>query len=92
MSPPIVPKKTYFKVAACLGLLLIATVAAAQFDLGHLNTPLALAIAIAKASLIAAFFMNLRYGSSLLRVFAAGGFVWLAILITLTLADVMTRH
>jgi cytochrome c oxidase subunit 4 len=92
MQPPVVPVPTYLKVAGCLGLLLVITVAAAQFDLGPLNTPLALAIALTKAGLIIAFFMNLRYGSPLLRVFAAGGFLWLAILMILTLADVLTRN
>ena len=92
MQPPIVPVSTYLKVAACLGVLLIVTVAAAQFDLGPLNTPVALAIAFVKAGLIVVYFMNLRYGSPLLRVFAAGGFLWLAILMILTLSDVLTRN
>ncbi len=91
MQSRVILKSTYFSVAACLGVLLIITVAAAQFDLGQLNTPLALGLAIAKAGLIVTYFMNLRYGSPLLRVFAAGGFLWLAILISLTLADVLTR-
>jgi cytochrome c oxidase subunit IV len=92
MQLPIVPVSAYLKVAACLGLLLVVTVGAAQFDLGRLNTPLALVIAIAKAALIVAFFMNLRYGSPLLRIFAAGGFLWLTILMILTLADILTRN
>jgi cytochrome c oxidase subunit 4 len=91
MQAPVVPISTYLRVAACLGLLLVVTVGAAQFDLGRFNTPLALIIAMAKAGLIVAFFMNLRYGSPLLRVFAAGGFLWLTILMILTLADVLTR-
>jgi cytochrome c oxidase subunit IV len=90
MQPPIVPKSTYYIVAAALAALLVLTVVAAQFDLGHLNTPIALAIAVAKAALIA-IFMNLRYGSPLVRVFAGGAFFWLAILIMLSLADVLTR-
>ena len=91
MQAPVVPLSTYLKVAAGLGLLLVVTVGAAQYDLGSFNTPLALTIAMAKAGLIVAFFMNLRYGSPLLRVFAAGGFLWLTILMILTLADVLTR-
>lgn len=92
MQPPVVPVSTYLKVAACLGVLLGVTVGAVQFDLGLYNTPLAMTIAIVKAGLIVAFFMNLRYGSPLLRVFAAGGFLWLTILMILTLADVLTRN
>jgi cytochrome c oxidase subunit IV len=91
MQPPVVAKSTYYMVAATLAVLLVLTVGAAQLDLGHFNTPIALAIAVAKAALIAFFFMNLRFGSPLVRVFAGGAFFWLAILIMLSLADVLTR-
>ncbi len=87
----VVPKSTYFIVAACLGALLALTLVAAELDLGMLNTPLAVAIAMAKAVLIVLFFMHVRYGSPLLRVFAAGGFLWLVILFVLTLSDYLTR-
>jgi cytochrome c oxidase subunit 4 len=36
--------------------------------------------------------MHVRYGSPLLRVFAAGGFLWLVILFLLMLPDYLTRH
>ena len=76
MQPHIVPKSVYFTVAACLAVLLVVTVLAAQFDLGVANTPIAMAIALAKAALIVLFFMHVRYASPLVRVFAAGGFLW----------------
>jgi len=87
----VVPKATYYHVSVWLAVLLALTVAAAQFDLGGWNVPLALAIAIAKATLIVLFFMHVRYGSPLLKLFAAGGFLWLLIMFAFIAADVLTR-
>jgi cytochrome c oxidase subunit 4 len=87
----VVAKKTYYIVSALLMLLLALTVAAAQRDLGAANVPIALAIAIAKAILIVLFFMHVRYGSPLVRLFAAGGFFWLLIMLGIILADVHAR-
>ncbi|HEY4231806.1 MAG TPA: cytochrome C oxidase subunit IV family protein [Lacipirellulaceae bacterium] len=91
MHTNILSKATYYKVAVLLGILLAATVVVAQFDLGVLNTAIALTIAFAKAALIVLFFMHLRYSWPLLRLFAASGLIWLAIMITFVLADVLTR-
>jgi cytochrome c oxidase subunit 4 len=88
----IVPKSVYFTVAACLAVLLALTVLAAEFNLGVFNTPIALTIAVAKAVLIVLFFMHVRYAPPLVRVFAAGGFLWVAILFVLTLSDFLTRR
>ena len=87
----IVAKSTYYKVAICLGVLLALTVVVAQFDLEGWNVPAALAIAIAKATLIVLFFMHVRYGTPLIRLFAAGGFLWLAILLVFMASDFLTR-
>jgi cytochrome c oxidase subunit 4 len=92
MKPHIVPISTYVKVFVALFVLLVVTVAVAQVHLGLLNTPIALLIALAKAALIVLFFMHVRNSPPLVRVFSAGGFLWLAILFTLTFADVLTRH
>ena len=58
---------------------------------GLWNVPLALAIAIVKAVLIVLFFMHVRYGSPLVRLFAAGGFFWLLIMLAFVLTDVKMR-
>jgi cytochrome c oxidase subunit 4 len=92
MLPHIVPKTVYFKVAGALAVLLLLTVVIAEVDLGYFNTPLALAIAVAKAVLIILFFMNVRQGSPLLKIFAAAGFLWLGIMLMLTMADVLSRN
>jgi cytochrome c oxidase subunit 4 len=92
MHPHIVPKLTYFIVFACLAVLLVITVLVAQFNLGHWNTPIAMSIALAKAALIVLFFMHIHYATPLLKVFAAGGFLWLTLLFLFTFSDVLTRR
>jgi cytochrome c oxidase subunit 4 len=87
----VVPKSTYIIIFVWLFVLLVLTVAAAQVDLGAWNVPVALAIAVVKAVLIVLFFMHVRYSSRLVQLFAAGGFVWLAIMLSFTLADVWAR-
>jgi len=91
MHAHIVPKSTYYRVAINLFALLLLTLVVAEFNLGILNTPLAIAIAMVKAALIVLFFMHVRYGSPLLHVFAAGGFLWLVILFVLTFSDYISR-
>jgi cytochrome c oxidase subunit 4 len=54
--------RIYLVVFALLAVGTVATVLAAQFDLGgHLNIILALLIALGKASLVATIFMHLRW-------------------------------
>jgi cytochrome c oxidase subunit IV len=52
----------------------------------------AMTIAVVKAVIIGAIFMNLKKSHSLNRVFAAVGVFWLAILFTLSLSDYLSRH
>lgn len=92
LKPHIVPVANYLKVFVALFVLLIVTMLAAAVDAGYLNTPIAMLIALVKAALIVLFFMHVRYASPLVRVFAAGGFLWLIIMFVLTFADVLTRH
>jgi cytochrome c oxidase subunit 4 len=87
----VVPKSTYYQVSVWLAVLLVLTVVAAQIDLGSANVPIALLIAGMKAVLIVLFFMHVRYGSPLLRLFVAGGFFWLAIMLAFILADLRAR-
>ena len=91
MHHHVVAKSTYYQVAIWLAVLLAVTVVAARVDLGHWNVPIALAIAGIKAVLIVLFFMHVRYGSPLLKLFAAGGFFWLLIMFVFLASDVLTR-
>jgi cytochrome c oxidase subunit 4 len=76
--------------AVLLGLLVL-TALAARLPAGPWNLPLALLIAFAKTGLIFFTFMRLRHYRGLVRVFAVGGFFWLAIILALTFADYATR-
>lgn len=92
MNPrPTTSSITYFLVFLALLVLLGATLLVAQFDLGPLNTALAISIAFAKAALIILYFMHVRYSSRVIWVYAVTGFFWLAILIVLSMSDFLTR-
>ena len=91
MSEHIVSQKSYLTVYAILMALLVLTVGAAYVDLGAFNVAVSLAIAVAKALFIIAIFMHVRYSEPLVWVFACAAFLWLAILIALSLADYLSR-
>ncbi len=87
----VVARKIYILVFAALIALTLTTVGAATVDLGPLNTVVALAIAAIKASLVILFFMHVRYSKPLVGLVVFASLLWLAILITLTLSDFMSR-
>lgn len=83
--------KPYLYTFGALLLLLGATVEVARHDFGRFNFPMTMLIATSKAALILWIFMGLKRSTSLTRLFAAMGFMWLAILLLLTMADYLTR-
>jgi cytochrome c oxidase subunit IV len=91
MSEHIVPRKVYFAVFTALIVMTATTTAISFLDLGPWNTVVALGIAFFKATLVVLFFMHVKYSPRLTQVTIAGGLFWLAIMITLTLSDFMTR-
>ena len=88
---PITPVRTYASVFIALLVLTAATYVVATFDFGWLNTPIALAVAVLKASLVIIYFMGVRYNTPLTKVVVVAGFFWLFILFGLTLNDYLTR-
>jgi cytochrome c oxidase subunit IV len=82
-----------FYVAIFLALLALtgATVAVAEVNLGVMNDVVALGIAVTKALLVLLFFMHVRYSTRLTALTAVAGFLWLAILIGITLTDYVSR-
>jgi cytochrome c oxidase subunit 4 len=88
----ITPTRSYVMVFLSLIVLTVVTVAVARVDLGAMNTPIALAVAGLKASLVIMIFMGVRHNTPLTKVVAASGFVWLIILFGMTLGDFLTRH
>jgi cytochrome c oxidase subunit 4 len=93
MSEHIVSKKVYFVIFGALMALTALTVVAANFDLGSekINTAVALIIAVTKAMLVVLYFMHVRYSSRLTWVVVAGGFLWLFIMVGLTMSDYLSR-
>ncbi len=93
MSEHIVSRTIYFVIFGALIVLTGVTYFAAQFNFGNdaINTVVALAIAVTKATLVILYFMHVRYSPRLTWVVVTSGFFWLAIMITLTLSDYMTR-
>lgn len=83
--------KTCLRVFTGLVILLALTVGADLIPLGAFHTPVALGIALAKATLIAWFFMELRGQSARIRILASAGLLWLFILVLLTASDYVTR-
>ena len=91
MSEQVIGRRVYFGVFAALMVLTAATVIAARIDMGMLNTPIALVIAVTKAILVVLFFMHVRYSSKLTKLMVGAGFLWLGIMIVLTMMDFTSR-
>lgn len=92
MSAHIVtPVRTYVFIFVSLLILTAVTYLVAIHDFGWLNTPIALAVALLKASLVVIYFMGIRYNTPLTKVVAIAGFCWLFILFGLTLNDYLSR-
>ena len=93
MAEHIVSRTVYFAIFGALMVLTAVTVAAATVDFGNeiINTSIALAIAVTKAVLVILYFMHVRYSPRLTWVVIASGFLWLFIMIALTLSDYLTR-
>ncbi len=92
MAEHIASRKMYVLIFTLLILLTALTSAAAFVDLGPFNTVVALVIAMVKATLVALFFMHLKWSSHLARLAAIAALFWLAILMALSLSDYLTRN
>src|SRR3989442_6489931 len=91
MAEHIVPVRVYYTVFGILALCTYLTWQVAVFDLGALNTIVALVIAVFKATLVVLFFMHVRYSTRLTWAVIVGSVFWLGILLALTLSDYLTR-
>ncbi len=83
--------KTYYLVFAALLALTLLTTGIAFVDLGTWSSIIALTIALAKALLVATYFMHLRHSQRLIVLFAGAGMIWLTLLIVFVFADYLTR-
>ncbi len=91
-SEHIVSPKIYAAVLLALLVGTFLTRYAAAIDLGRWNIVLALAIAVTKMTLVILFFMHGKYSTRRTKLVIVSGFFWLAIMLSLTLADYTTRH
>jgi cytochrome c oxidase subunit 4 len=91
MAGHISPKSTYIGIFGALMVCTILTVLAAFTNLGNLNFPVAIAIAVFKASLVVLFFMHVKYASKLTKLMVGVAFFFLGIMLTLTLTDYLSR-
>lgn len=87
----VTPISTYAKTFGVLVVLMLLTVWASEIRLGSLaNNLVAMAIAVTKAVLVILFFMGVKYGTKLIKVWAALGFIWFTLILGI-LADHFTR-
>jgi cytochrome c oxidase subunit 4 len=86
-----VPTRVYYAIFATLMVLTAITVAAAYFDLGPLNTVVAVVIACIKATIVVLYFMHVRYSTRLIKMTVIAGLYWMGILLVLTMSDYLTR-
>ena len=100
MAEHIVSRKTYFVVWIVLMCLTALTFGLSLFDLDvrvgeHIipfSTIIAVAIACAKATLIALIFMHMKYANPVTKIVGVASLLWLAIMFALTSSDFFTRY
>ena len=89
-GPPTSAKR-YLVVYAALVLLTATNIGVACVDLGRFNVVVVLTIAVTQASLAALYFMDLRDSLRLTWLVVVVAVTWFLILVSATIADVLTR-
>lgn len=88
----IVPLKLLWTVFAALVGFTVLTVLTAKFvDLGPLNFPLAMAIALSKVVLVATFFMALKWDNKVNVLILILGCIFVVVFLSFTLFDTAFR-
>jgi cytochrome c oxidase subunit IV len=91
MSGHIASVRTYVLIFTMLMVFTAITVAVAFTNLGPFNFPIAISIAIIKATLVVLFFMHLKYSSQLTKLIIGVGLFFLFVLFSLTMTDYVSR-
>jgi len=84
-----IPLPTLIGVFLALMVLTFVTVAATWIDLGDWNLWVAMAIATAKAALVALYFMHLRYDNAFNSLLLVTALLFVLLFIGLTLMDTL---
>jgi len=87
----IMPVSLYLKIGGLLLILTGLTVFASFLQFGPYNLVIAMVIAATKASLVALFFMHLKYDNKLYMILFVSSLLFLATFIILTMFDTLTR-
>jgi cytochrome c oxidase subunit 4 len=82
---------SYFAVFFALMILTVLTVWVSRIDLGGLNTTVAMAIAVTKATVVILWFMHVIHSPRLTWIVVISAFLWLAVMFVLFFADYATR-
>ena len=82
---------SYFVIFFVLMILTVVTVWVSRIDLGALNTTVAMAIAILKATVVILWFMHVIHSPRLTWIVVIASFLWLAVMFVLFFADYATR-
>lgn len=90
-SGHISPVSLYIVIFLALMVGTALTVAVAFINLGSLNFPVAMLIAVVKASLVVWYFMHLKWQSHLTKLTLATGLFFLAILLGMMLLDYASK-
>lgn len=86
-----VSRRALIQVFVALMVLLVVTTGLVYVPMGGYEKIPAYLIAAVKALLVVLFFMEVRHASRLTWVFAGAAFLWLGILMVLSLSDYTTR-
>jgi cytochrome c oxidase subunit 4 len=91
VEPHVLPVSVYIMVWLALVVLTALTVYVALFDFGSWNTVVALGVATVKGSLVALYFMHLRYDKKFNLILLLGGLMLVSIFFYPTLTDLSSR-
>jgi cytochrome c oxidase subunit 4 len=87
-----VPRRILLSVYFTLLVLTGVTWAVSRVDLGQANIWIALAIAFVKASIVALYFMHLRWDSPFNGIVIIAAFFFVALFIGISMLDTHTYH
>lgn len=94
-SHHIVPINTFLKVLGALLVLTVLTVAVAKpvtgMDFGHMNAVIAMAIASVKAAFVLLIFMGLKYDNKLFLALFFTSVFFVLLLLGFSYLDILTR-
>ena len=88
-APHVIPPRILITVFVVLVALTILTVVATLFPTGSFEIWISLGIATVKASLVAAYFMHLRYDNPLYALIFIFGLFFVALFVGLILLDAL---